>query len=83
MCGGSPREVGTVLSRNANRKSITADAVRANNFALKLDTPENGVDGEQGWEGEGRGGPALEEEKVTWDRGSLCTYRLISRSRKL
>lgn len=43
-CGRfSPREV-QVLSRNANRKSITADIVRANNFALKLDSPENGVD---------------------------------------
>jgi len=42
---GLPRRGGAsiVFSRNANRKSITADVVRANNLALKLDSPENGV----------------------------------------
>lgn len=41
VCSGSPCKV---FSRNANRKSITADVVRANNFAPKLDSPENEVD---------------------------------------
>lgn len=33
-----------VFSRDANRKSITTDVVRANNFALKLDSPVNEVE---------------------------------------
>lgn len=33
-----------VFSRNANRKSITTNVVRANNLELKLDSPENEVE---------------------------------------
>lgn len=40
-----------VFGRNANRKSITADVVRANNFALKLDSAGkcNRWRGEERW----------------------------------
>lgn len=70
-----------VFSRNANRKSITTDVVRANNFAFKLDSPENEV------EENGEGVEEFEEKKkysvfirVTFNfavRGGNCAALII------